>query len=449
MIGRAARPRTRDPRATHYRARVNVADFEATREYARHLDASDPLRAQRDRFEHPRTHSGARAIYLCGNSLGLMPRDARALVNEELDDWGTLAVEAHHRGRRAWVDYHEQFRDLGARLVGAQPGEVVMMNSLTVNLHLMMVSFYRPEGRRTRVIIERGAFPSDTYAVRTHVASRGLDPAKHVIEIAPRAGEATFRTEDIVSAIERAGDELALTMLGGVNYATGQALDIPTITQATHRVGARSGWDLAHWVGNLPARLHDWGPDFACWCSYKYLNSGPGAVAGCFVHERHARALDLPRYAGWWGNDPATRFLMGPDFTPREGADGWQISNPPIMAMAPLLASLRIFDEVGMDALRAKSLRLTGYLWFLLRSWMPRGCDILTPADTASRGCQLSIAFADRPRERHAQLGERGVVADYREPNIVRLAPVPLYNSFEDAFDAAAILCERSSAAKP
>jgi kynureninase len=423
---------------------VHAASFQSTRAFAEQADAADPLRAFRARFEHPRTAGGTPAIYLCGNSLGLMPRAARDLVNEELDDWARLAVEAHEHGRRPWLHYHEQFRDLGARLVGAQPGEVVMMNSLTVNLHLMMTTFYRPAGARTRVLIERGAFPSDTHAVRTHVESRGLPWREHVVEVGPRPGEALLRDEDIRAAIAREGPRLALVLLGGVNYATGQALDIPGITAAAHAAGARCGWDLAHWVGNLPARLHDWNADFACWCSYKYLNSGPGAVAGCFVHARHGADGTLPRLAGWWGNDPATRFRMAPDFAPRAGADGWQVSNPPILAMAPLLASLRIFDEAGMEALRAKSRALTGFLWFLLREWMPTGCDILTPAEPGARGCQLSIAFAERARERHAALAARGVIGDFREPNIVRLAPVPLYNGFADVFDAAAILCGRA-----
>ncbi len=423
---------------------MNFAQFKATREFARELDASDPLRAMRDRFEQPSTPAGKPAIYMCGNSLGLMPRTARTLVNEELDDWARLAVEAHLHGRRPWVHYHEQFRDIGARLVGAKPGEVVMMNSLTVNVHLMMVTFYRPSSARNKVIIERGAFPSDTYAVRTHVASRGFDPATHVIEVGPRPGEALIREDDLREAIARTGEQLALVMIGGVNYATGQVFDVAGITAAARAVGAKCGWDLAHWVGNLPATLHDWNADFAGWCSYKYLNSGPGAVAGCFVHERHGGNAALHRYAGWWGNDPGTRFVMGPDFTPRTGADGWQISNPPIMAMAPLLASLRIFDEVGMTALRDKSRVLTGYLWFLLREWMPTGCDIITPADPGARGCQLSIAIASRARERHTQLTERGVICDFREPNIIRLAPVPLYNGFVQVFDAASTLCERS-----
>ncbi len=383
-------------------AEVNAASFRPTRAYAQQLDAVDPLRAVRARFERPRLAEGGETIYLCGNSLGLMPSSARTLVNEELDDWSRFAVEGHLHSRRPWLAYHEQFRQLGARLVGGEPGEVVMMNSLTVNLHLMMVSFYRPAGVRTKLLMERGAFPSDTYAVKTHVAARGLDPAREVIEIGPREGETLIREADLLEAIARAGDSLALVMIGGVNYATGQVFDIARITAAAQAVGAKVGWDLAHWAGNMPARLHDWSVDFACWCSYKYLNSGPGAVAGCFVHARHGADASLPRFAGWWGNDPATRFRMGPEFTPRAGADGWQLSNPPIMALAPLLASLRIFDEVGMETLRSKSRVLTGYLWYLLREWMPEGCQIITPADPGARACQLSVALSSGALERNA-----------------------------------------------
>jgi kynureninase len=414
--------------------------LDASPEFAARMDAADPLRAFRDEFEFPIGSDGRPLTYLCGNSLGLLPRSVRTIVQEELDDWSRLAVEGHLHARRPWVDYHEQFRELGARLVGARPGEVVMMNSLTVNLHLLMVSFWRPAGARTRIIMERGAFPSDTYAVRTHVEARGLDPADHVIEVGPRAGEMLIREEDVLDSIRTAGDRLALVMLGGVNYATGQAFDIERITAAAHAVGALAGWDLAHWAGNLPARLHDWGVDFACWCSYKYLNAGPGAVAGAFVHERHGADVSIPRFAGWWGNDPRTRFAMGPEFVARPGADGWQCSNPPILALAPLLASLRIFDRAGMDALHAKSRALTGYLRALLAEWAPDGCRIITPDAPGRHGAQLSVAFEHDARARHAELTRRGIVCDFREPNIVRLAPAPLYNGWSDARAAAAAL---------
>ena len=420
-----------------------AAAFDTSPEFSARMDAADPLRSLRDEFEFPVDADGRPLTYLCGNSLGLLPREARRLVQEEFDDWSRLAVEGHLHARRPWVDYHEQFREMGARLVGARPGEVVMMNSLTVNLHLLMVSFWRPEGRRTKVLMERGAFPSDTYAVKTHVRARGLDPAHEVIEVGPRAGESLIREEDLLAAIREAGDALALVMVGGVNYATGQAFDVARITAAAHAVGALAGWDLAHWAGNLPARLHDWNVDFACWCSYKYLNAGPGAVAGAFVHERHGARTDLPRFAGWWGNDPASRFAMGPDFVARAGADGWQCSNPPIMALAPLLASLRIFDRVGMEALHAKSRALTGYLRGLIKAWGPEGCRVVTPEAAGAHGAQLSIAFERDARARHAELARRGVVCDFREPNIVRLAPAPLYNGWQDARAAAAALCGR------
>ncbi len=409
--------------------------------FAERMDAQDPLRAFRDEFERPTGPGGEPLTYLCGNSLGLLPRAARALVNEELDDWSRHAVEGHLHSRRPWVDYHELFRELGARLVGARPGEVVMMNSLTVNLHLMMVSFWRPEGRRTKVLMERGAFPSDTYAVHSHVRARGLDPAQHVIEVGPRAGEDLVREEDVLEAIRAAGDTLALVMIGGVNYATGQAFDVARITAAAHGAGALAGWDLAHWAGNLPARLHDWDVDFACWCSYKYLNSGPGAVAGCFVHERHGADVSIPRFAGWWGNDPKTRFRMGPEFVARPGADGWQLSNPPILALAPLLASLRIFDRAGMDALHTKSRALTGYMRALLAVRAPAGCRVVTPGAPGTHGAQLSIAFERDARARHTALAAAGVIGDFREPNIVRLAPAPLYNGWSDAWRAVDALC--------
>ncbi len=415
---------------------TSAIGIDLSREFAERMDAQDPLRAFRDEFERPTRPDGTPLTYLCGNSLGLLPRAARTIVNEELDDWSRHAVEGHLHARRPWVDYHELFRELGARLVGARPGEVVMMNSLTVNLHLMMVSFWRPEGRRTKVLMERGAFPSDTYAVHSHVRARGLDPAEHVIEVGPRSGEDLVREEDVLEAIRSAGDTLALVMIGGVNYATGQAFDIARITAAAHAVGALAGWDLAHWAGNLPARLHDWDVDFACWCSYKYLNSGPGAVAGCFVHERHGADVALPRFAGWWGNDPKTRFRMGPEFVAREGADGWQLSNPPILALAPLLASLRIFDRAGMEAIHGKSRAVTGYLRALLAARAPEGCRVVTPEAPGAHGAQLSIAFGRDARARHAALTAAGVIGDFREPNIIRLAPAPLYNGWLDAWMA-------------
>ncbi|MHC4948240.1 MAG: kynureninase [Planctomycetota bacterium] len=407
---------------------------------ARRLDETDPLAACRGRFRLPAGPDGAPLIYFCGNSLGLQPAAARALVEQELDDWAQLAVHAHFRGRTPWYSYHEVFREAGARLVGGRPGEVVMMNGLTVNLHLMMASFYRPDGRRRKILVDGPTFPSDRYAVTSHLAARGVDPAAALVEVLPRAGEHAVRPEDLVAAIDETGDELALALVAGVNFLTGQVHDLARVSAAAHAVGGAAGFDLAHAAGNVPLRLHDWEADFACWCSYKYLNAGPGAVAGCFVHERHGRDLDLPRLAGWWGNDPATRFRMHllPDFVPRPGADGWQLSNPPILAMAPLRASLDIFDEVGMDALRAKSERLTGFLRRLVERLGADRFEIITPAD--AQGCQLSILVHRDPRSLFADLEAAGVVGDFREPNVIRVAPAPLYNTFMDAWRFAEIL---------
>lgn len=406
------------------------------------MDEIDPLREYRDQFCLPHRIDGEPAIYFCGNSLGLQPRPARALIEQELDDWARLGVDAHFDGRNPWYPYHEQFREVGARLVGGRPGEVVMMNSLTVNLHLMMVSFFRPSKSRFKILIDDPVFPSDMYAIKTHLRTRGLDPETALVAIKPRAGEATIRSEDIESLLAREGDSIALVLMAGVNFFTGQAMDMQRITVAGHRAGCIVGFDLAHGAGNLEMRLHEWNVDFAVWCSYKYLNSGPGAVAGCFVHERHGKNLDLPRYAGWWGNDPNTRFKMHliPEFTPRAGADGWQLSNPPILAMAPLKASLDIFDRATMPALRAKSLRLTGYLRYLLDQQPATSWTVVTPREPEAHGAQLSIMVHDHPRERFKALESEGVVCDFREPNVIRVAPTPLYNTFHECWRFAEIL---------
>jgi len=413
--------------------------------FARDLDVADPLGSYRDQFHIPKHHTGKSAIYLCGNSLGLQPKSARAIVDQELNDWANLAVEAHFQGRTPWYSYHEVFREMGARLVGAKPGEVVMMNSLTVNLHLMLVSFFRPEGRRTKILIDDPCFPSDIYAVKTHLETRGLDPEKHLAIAKPRSGEHCLRTEDIESLLKREGDSIALILLAGVNFFTGQAMDMARITEIGHRHGCVVGFDLAHAAGNLAMRLHEWNVDFACWCSYKYLNSGPGAVAGCFVHEKHGMNPDIARFGGWWGNDPETRFKMHlqPEFVPREGADGWQLSNPPILAMAPLKASLEIFDAAGIENLRMKSLRLTGYLRFLLDEISTDWWQIITPREPEAHGCQLSMLVKDHPRERFKALEAAGVMCDFREPNVIRVAPTPLYNTFHDCWRFAQILAEQ------
>lgn len=411
-------------------------EFEPGEAGALRLDDADPLALFRDRFAIPRDASGAPLVYLSGNSLGLMPLTARDMVNGELDDWATLGVEGHFEGRRPWFSYHEQFRRPGARLVGAVPGEVVMMNSLTVNLHLMLVTFYQPEGRRRKILIESNSFPSDHYAVTTHLRTRGLDPAEALIEAHPREGENCLRTADIEAILAEQGEEIALVMLGGVQYYTGQLFDLQRIAAAARSHGCRVGYDLAHAAGNVELSLHDWDVDFAVWCSYKYLNAGPGAIAGCFIHERHGGDARLPRYAGWWGNDPASRFRMDEerDFIPRAGADGWQLSNPPILSMAPLLASLEIFDEAGMPELRRKSVRLTAYLEYLLEQLNSDRFQLITPRDPVSRGCQLSLRIAGGVGEVRERLRGGGVICDYRPPDTIRAAPVPLYNSFHDVW---------------
>lgn len=408
-------------------------------EHARRLDGSDPLAGYREAFHIPPGPNGEPCIYLCGNSLGLAPRSASARVQAELDAWARLGVEGHFAEGVGWFAYHERFRGPAARLVGAREGEVVVMNALTVNLHLLMVSFYRPSGARRKILIERGAFPSDRYAVASQAAFHGLDPADAVIEIGPRAGERTLRTEDILAAIEAHGPELALVMFGGVNYYTGQVLDIAAITEAVHAQGAVVGFDLAHAAGNVPLRLHDDGVDFGAWCSYKYLNAGPGGVAMAFVHERHGRSPELPRFAGWWGNDPGSRFSMPEAFSPQPGAAGWQLSNAPILPMAALSASLEVFDEVGMEALRLKSVRLTSYLQHLLDG-LGGGFEVITPREVEARGCQLSLLVDGSGQALHERLMAAGVICDFRRPNVIRVAPVPLYNRFEDVWRFVAVL---------
>jgi kynureninase len=397
------------------------------------MDASDPLSYFRSRFNFPKTEAGEECIYLCGHSLGLQPKTAAAYINEELQDWANLGVEGHFHGKNPWMPYHRLLTDQLAVLVGAHRSEVVVMNSLTVNLHLMMVSFYRPTARRHKILVERGAFPSDQYAVKSQIRFREFDPSTSLLELTPRPGESCMRDEDIEALIDREGDSIALILLGGVNYATGQLFDMATITQAGHSRGCIVGFDLAHAAGNVPMHLHDWNPDFAVWCNYKYLNGGPGCVGACFVHERHARA-DLPRFAGWWGHHEAIRFQMGPDFQAMTGAEGWQLSNPPILALAPLRASLEIFSEAGMDRLREKSIRLTGYLEFLLDQHASPKFSVVTPREPQRRGAQLSIRIHRTDRSICDRLAADGVIGDWREPDLYRIAPMPLYNSFTDVY---------------
>jgi kynureninase len=407
------------------------------------LDAADPLAAFADEFHHPTDALGHRLVYLCGHSLGLQPVAAAADVEQELADWRRLAVNGHWSAGRPWVTYHERLSGPLAALIGAAPQEVVAMNSLTVNLHLMMVSFFRPSGGRNCILLEKSAFPSDRYAVDSQLRFHGLDPAAHRIEVAPREGENPLRTADLIETIEREGARVALVLLPGVQYLTGQALDLGAAIAAARRCGAAIGLDLGHSIGNVPARLHDWGADFAVWCSYKYLNGGPGAIGGCFVHERHALARELPRFAGWWGHDAETRFLMGPDFVPMRGAAGWQLSNPPILAAAPLVASLRQFERADLRRLREKSVGLTGFLQASIEARLGERAEIITPAAADARGCQLSIRLRRPPGEArrcHELLTAAGIVGDWREPDILRLAPAPLYNSYADVYQAAEAL---------
>ncbi|MBI2677860.1 MAG: kynureninase [Candidatus Koribacter versatilis] len=402
------------------------------RETAAGLDARDPLAKYRERFYLPRTARGEESAYLVGHSLGLQPKTARAYLEQELKDWAELGVEAHFRAKYPWMPYHRFLTDSTARLVGAKPGEVVVMNSLTVNLHLMMVSFFRPTAQRHKIVVERGAFPSDQYAIKSQLRFHGLDPATGLIELTPRAGEATLRDEDIRATIDGLGETIALVLLGGVNYSTGQAFDLRGITKAGHAQGCVVAFDCAHAAGNLALKLHDWDVDFAVWCNYKYVNGGPGCVGACFVHERHAHAFDVPRFAGWWGHDEATRFRMGPDFQPMAGAEGWQVSNPAVLSMAALRASLEIFDQAGMEAIRQKSVALTGYLESQLEQHRGPRFTVITPREASRRGAMLSIRISENARRVVERLAEQGVHTDFREPNILRVTPAPLYNSFTD-----------------
>jgi kynureninase len=379
-------------------------------------------------------------LYFTGNSLGLQPRATRAFIEQELKDWESLGVEGHFHAKNPWMPYHEFVTEQMAKIVGAKSIETVAMNSLTVNLHLLMVSFYRPTRERHKIVIEAGAFPSDQYAVKSQIKFHGFEPADSLIELTPRAGESLLRTEDIEKTIADRGDSIALILVGGVNYYTGQKYDFQRIVQTGHRAGAMVGFDLAHAAGNVELKLHDWQVDFAAWCSYKYLNAGPGAIAGAFVHERHAESFDLPRFAGWWGHDKETRFLMNSEFVPMRGAEGWQLSNPPIFQLAALRASLDVFEAAGMENLFEKSRKLTGYLEFLLREIHDERISIITPSNTEMRGCQLSIRVRNSDKSLFKAISDRGVVADWREPDVIRVAPVPLYNTFTDVFRFAGIL---------
>ena len=403
-------------------------NYEASLSFAKQMDQIDPLKDCRRMFHFHRM-GGKEVIYFCGNSLGLMSKTTTEMVNKELEVWAKKGVIGQHT---YWEPYHEHLSKSTARLVGAKPSEVVVMNALTVNLHLLLISFYQPTGNRNKIVIEKGAFPSDQYAVESQIKLHGLNPKDVLLELSPREGEKTLHTEDILETLKEHGDSIATILIGGVNYYTGQAFDMEAITKAGQKIGAYVGFDLAHAAGNIMLDLHDWGVDFAAWCSYKYLCAGPGSPGGVFIHERHGN-WDGPRLSGWWGHDKQTRFQMGPDFVPIKGAEGWQISNAPILAMACLRASMAIFDKVGMSLIRSKSEKLTGYMEFLMNT-ISNKVEIVTPADATQRGSQLSLVMNKNGKDVFNQLGLQGVICDWREPDVIRVAPVPLYNSFIEVY---------------
>lgn len=414
-----------------------MISFENTLDFAKKMDQQDPLKEYRNRFHFPDFHE-KKIRYFTGNSLGLQPKSTKQYIQEELDDWAKYGVEGHFMARRPWYSYHENLTKYTAEIVGAKPSEVVVTHSLTTNLHLLMVSFYQPQGKRTKIICEEKAFPSDQYALESQIKHHQL-PKEALVEVGPRKGEHLIREEDILNKIAEIGDELALVMIGGVNYYTGQLFDMQKITNAGHAVGAIVGFDLAHAAGNINLKLHDWGIDFAAWCGYKYLNSSPGGVSGIFVHQRHEDNPELNRFAGWWGHDKESRFLMEPGFKPMIGAEGWQLSNAPVLGMAAHLASLEIFHEAGMESIGKKRDILTAFLEFIIQDISDRNkakCqfEIITPKSIENRGAQLSVLAHGKGKEMFDKLTEQGVIADWREPNVIRIAPAPLYNSFEDCW---------------
>ena len=416
--------------------------FENSLAFAQQLDAQDQLRQYQNEFSFPQVN-GKKAIYFTGNSLGLQPKRARTYVDEVMNDWANLAVEGHFYAEKPWWDYHERFANPLSQLVGALPSEVTVMNTLTVNLHLLMVSFYRPTATRYKIICEEKAFPSDQYLFQSQVNFHGYATEDAIVEVKRREGEHNIRLEDVLAKINEVGDELALVLIGGVNYYTGQVFDMKAITEAGHRVGAYVGWDLAHAAGNIELHLHDWQVDFAAWCSYKYMNSGPGNASGCFIHEKHHSNSELPRFAGWWGHNKERRFKMEPQFNPIQGADGWQISNLPVLSLAPYLASVELFAEIGMEALIQKRNQITSYLEFVLRQIdqeVNGNFEIITPSNPSERGCQLSVFLHGEGRSLFDYLMKNGVIIDWREPNVIRLAPVPMYTSFEDIYRFGQIL---------
>lgn len=414
-------------------------NYRVDKEFAQEMDEKDPLGSFRDKFYIPKQENGSDCIYLCGNSLGLQAKDTKAALEQELEDWKSYGVEGHFHAKNPWMPYHEFLTVAMANVVGAKPSEVVVMNTLTVNLHLMMVSFYNPVGNRKKIVIEADAFPSDKYAVESQIRFHGHDPAECMIELKARDGEVCLREEDIEKSIKEEGKDIALILLGNTNYYTGQYFDMKKITAWGHAQGCMVGFDCAHGAGNLPLNLHDSGCDFAVWCSYKYLNSGPGSLGGVFVHERHAHT-DLPRFEGWWGHDKTTRFKMRDGFEPIPGVEAWQLSNPPILSMAAIWASLKIFEEAGMSRLREKAILLTAYLEFLVKQIGEAYISIITPTDPEQRGCQLSIQVKNADKTLYENISAKGIIADWREPDVIRVAPVPMYNSFSDVHAFAHIL---------
>ncbi len=417
-------------------------EFSNTREFARSMDKEDPLATYKDEFIFPEVNN-KKVIYFTGNSLGLQPKSAKKYVDEVMDDWANLAVEGHFYAEKPWWDYHERFSEKLAKVVGAKPPEITVMNTLTVNLHLLMVSFYRPDAKRYKIICEEKAFPSDQYMIASQVKFHGFNPEDAVVEVKKRAGENHFRTEDILKKIEEIGDECALVLFGGVNYYSGQVLDMETITRAGHEVGAKVGWDLAHAVGNIELKLHEWNVDFAAWCSYKYMNSGPGNASGCFINEKYHGLKEIPRFEGWWGHSKERRFLMEPEFQPEPDAHAWQISNAPILALAPYLASLDMFEKVGMPALIEKRNKIVAYLEFVLHQIdeeVESDFEIITPSNQNERGTQLSVFLHGEGKELFNYLIKNGVIIDWREPNVIRLAPAPFYCSYEDMYEFGQIL---------
>jgi kynureninase len=405
--------------------------------YAKHMDSIDPLSGFREQFYIPHVN-GNTSIYFTGNSLGLQPKTTQDYVLNELEDWANYGVEGHFHARNPWVSYHEIFPEVLAPIVGALPEELVVMNQLTVNLHLLMMSFYRPTKQRFKIICEAKAFPSDQYAFQSQVLHHGLDPKECIIEVSPKPGTAIIDTEDILETIKKHGQETAVVLFSGVNYYSGQVFDMPRICEAAHEQGAYCGFDLAHAAGNISLKLHDWNVDFACWCSYKYLNSGPGGVSGVYIHQKHASNKTMPRLAGWWGHDKENRFEMGPDFDPIPTAEGWQMSNAPVLSMSAHKASLDIFAEAGMERLASKGKQLSGYMMYILDQINANAnqpvFEIITPRNDHERGCQVSMLTLKNGRQLFETLMSSGVIADWREPNVIRVAPVPLYNSFEDVF---------------